>query len=61
MEQKVLVSGRAAYIGSHMMQLLKIAGHAVMVADNFSTGFPDAKPGRDAHVVALVAVPSRQR
>lgn len=39
---KLLVVGGAGYIGSHMVQHLLVAGHAVVVADNFSTGFRDA-------------------
>jgi len=36
---KILVVGGAGYIGSHMVEHLTRAGHRVVVADNFSTGF----------------------
>jgi UDP-glucose 4-epimerase len=39
---KILVVGGAGYIGSHMVQYLLRAGHGVVVADNFSTGFRDS-------------------
>ena len=39
---KLLVVGGAGYIGSHMVQHLLSAGHSVVIADNFSTGFRDA-------------------
>lgn len=42
MKQTILVIGGAGYIGSHMVQNLLCAGHSVVVADNFSTGFRDA-------------------
>lgn len=42
---KLLVIGGAGYIGSHMVQHLLAAGHGVVVADNFSTGYRDALVG----------------
>ena len=40
----VLVTGGAGYIGSHAVLALIGAGHAPVVLDNFSTGFPEALP-----------------
>lgn len=39
---QLLVVGGAGYIGSHMVKHLMNAGHCVVVADNFATGFRDA-------------------
>lgn len=36
---KILVTGGAGYIGSHMVIELVAAGHSVVVIDNLSTGF----------------------
>lgn len=41
---KILVVGGAGYIGSHMVKHLLRAGHSVVVADNFSTGYRNAVP-----------------
>ena len=40
----VLVTGGAGYIGSHAVLALVDAGHAPVVLDNLSTGFPEAVP-----------------
>lgn len=45
MNATVLVVGGAGYIGSHMVQALVRAGHAVTVLDNLSTGHADAVKG----------------
>ncbi len=42
MHHNILVIGGAGYIGSHMVKSLLDAGHQVVVADNFSTGFREA-------------------
>jgi UDP-glucose 4-epimerase len=39
---KILVSGGAGYIGSHVVRQLGIAGEEVLTLDNLSTGFSDA-------------------
>ena len=41
----ILVAGGAGYIGSHMVRLLRLRGHAVLVLDNLSTGYKDALLG----------------
>ena len=51
----VLVTGRAGYIGSHMVLALLDAGEDVLVIDNLSTGFRWAVPD-DAK---FVEVPKR--
>lgn len=40
-----LVVGGAGYIGSHMVKQLLRAGHELVIADNFSTGYRDALTG----------------
>lgn len=37
---KVLVTGGAGYIGSHVVRQLGEAGHEIIVYDNLSTGYP---------------------
>lgn len=39
----ILIAGGAGYIGSHMVKLLRLRGHAVLVLDNLSTGHEDMK------------------
>lgn len=41
---KVLVTGGAGFIGSHMADGLLAAGHNVVILDNFSTGFEENVP-----------------
>ncbi len=42
---KILVTGAAGYIGSHMVRMLDQLGHAVLAFDDLSAGFRDAVLG----------------
>jgi UDP-glucose 4-epimerase len=52
---KVLVTGGAGYIGSHMALVLLRAGHDVVVVDDLSAGHRDAVPAGAVFVEASVA------
>ena len=49
---RLLVTGGAGYIGSHVTRQLVEAGHQVVVLDNLSTGFRQAVLGADLVVMA---------
>ena len=42
MSERILVTGGAGYIGSHVVKMLGDRGYEVVVVDNLSTGFRDA-------------------
>jgi UDP-glucose 4-epimerase len=52
---RVLVTGGAGYIGSHMALVLRRAGHEVVVVDDLSAGHRDAVPADAVFVEADVA------
>jgi len=52
---RVLVTGGAGYIGSHMALVLLRAGHEVVVVDDLSSGHRNAVPAGPAFVEASVA------
>jgi UDP-glucose 4-epimerase len=47
MTNKILVTGGAGYIGSHVVRMLTDAGEPVVVLDNLTTGFRDAVLGAE--------------
>ena len=63
MNQTILVTGGAGYIGSHVTRQLRARGESVVVLDNLSTGFRsavmDAPPV--TRIVWFIAVDPRGR
>jgi UDP-glucose 4-epimerase len=53
---KMLVTGGAGYVGSHMVKTLIDAGHQVVVVDDMSTGHRDAVPPGVPFVLGDVGV-----
>jgi UDP-glucose 4-epimerase len=52
---RILVTGGAGFIGSHVAERLLCAGHEVIVADDLSTGAPGNLPcGVDLHRLSLL-------
>lgn len=65
--ERILVTGGAGFIGSHLVDAFLAAGHDVLVVDNFSTGKKENLPGHvrwyDADVTdkhALLAIVKRE-
>ena len=54
---RIVVTGGAGYIGSHMTALLRERGHDVVVVDDLSAGFRDAVAPGAKLVVAKVSAP----
>ncbi len=52
---RVMVTGGAGYIGSHMVRTLQRAGHPLVVVDDLSSGHREAIPGDVPFVQADVA------
>ena len=49
---KILVTGGAGFIGSHVVELLIQSGHETVIVDNFYSGKKDAVP-RKAHIIEM--------
>ncbi len=58
---RVLVTGGAGYIGSHVVAALRERGYAVLIYDNLSTGHRDAVSGGDLVVGDLADRPLLDR
>lgn len=54
---KILVTGAAGFIGSHMAERLKIEGHQVIGIDNFSHYYDVSSKQRNAEVLAKKGIP----
>ena len=51
--QRLIVTGGAGYIGSHLVKLAALAGVDVHVVDDLSTGFADAIPAATLHQISI--------
>ncbi|MDH5757396.1 MAG: UDP-glucose 4-epimerase GalE [Nitrospinota bacterium] len=58
---RILVTGGAGYIGSHVAMKLMERGHRVVVYDNLSTGQADAAPGAEMVVADLADMAALDR
>ena len=47
---KLLITGGAGYIGSHVARLALESGHDVEVVDDLSTGISERVPGKMHHI-----------
>jgi UDP-glucose 4-epimerase len=56
MKSRVLVTGGAGFIGSHLLERLLTEGHQVRVLDNFSTGDRANLPFAARHGAAVEVV-----
>jgi UDP-glucose 4-epimerase len=56
MAKRMLVTGGAGFIGSHVVDLLVAEGHEVVVVDNLSTGSRDnLNPAADFHMLDITS------
>src|SRR3989344_5607229 len=56
---RILVTGGAGFIGSHVSRLLLGAGHSVTVLDNLKSGHKDAIPKEAKLVVGDISDPKK--
>ena len=52
---KILITGGAGFIGSHISKLLLNAGYEVVIVDNFSKGHQDLVPEKAKLIKANIA------
>ncbi len=63
LRKRVLVTGGAGFLGSHLCERLLKDGNDVLCVDNFFTGTRDRASGRQAvseHIAIFAATPARQ-
>lgn len=61
MKMKIVVTGGAGFIGSHVTKLLLDAGHSVVVLDNLSHGNKDSLDGRATLIIGDIQDQSKTR